>query len=588
MVGDTGITLHISLTDGGVPYVISDGCLAKLSIKRPTGTYIEEFCTIRNNAVIEYSFRQNENTCAVEGIHHCDVTLYSPNGERVGGPRFTMVVSEKVVRSDDIFLSNDDYTVLNAMVAKEAERQLAENARADAETNRANAESERVEAESARVEAEELRAEAENLRVEADRERQERLDVFSAGLADQQEQINDCKDQIAVCRNDLGEQIEACQSEVREQVGVCQNELRDHNRRIETLESGVIAGFETDSTVAYQKTVPAKALAYAELEKSGVASVRVPKSTNLFSVNDYELHAPYEVGVKKAIGTVELPAGRYYISYSGSWSGYYMDESSGKIVVNDFDGRWFSLDNAETVTVYAVMYNDYSSNGIDFEWFSFDQIGIFTVVADGDWEHKSWGGWYEPYCEAHIDTCPLTAIKIEDVNGENAVTLSIPSELVELQKSLVSGEGGVVCDYIDWVNKKLYKRMVAVDLGDLSWSKFGTLGFKATLSNLSTLRDFICVEYPYAGSVAKPDEGAYGVIGTTIIVNDSRYADVASFKAAVTGTTLYYAAATPEIIDIDTGDFDNFIKVYPGGKITFVNAKNADIPSAITYQMKEV
>ena len=129
MMGDTGVTLLINITDGGIPYTITDGCLAKLSIKRPKGTYIEEFCTIKNNAVIEYPFSQNENTCAVEGIHHCDVTLYSPDGARLGSPSFTMVVSEKVIRSDEVYLSDEDYTAVNAMLAKEAERQIAETER---------------------------------------------------------------------------------------------------------------------------------------------------------------------------------------------------------------------------------------------------------------------------------------------------------------------------------------------------------------------------------------------------------------------------------------------------------------------------
>lgn len=137
MVGDTGITLYINLTDGGVPYVINDGCLAKISIKRPTGTYIEEFCAIRNNATVEYPFRQNENTCAVEGIHDCDVTLYGPDGAKVGGPRFTMVVSERVVNSDDINITDENRTAIDAIIAEEASRRIAEDGRVQAEIERA-------------------------------------------------------------------------------------------------------------------------------------------------------------------------------------------------------------------------------------------------------------------------------------------------------------------------------------------------------------------------------------------------------------------------------------------------------------------
>ena len=145
MLGDTSVTLLISITDGGVPFVISDGCLAKLSIKRPTGTYIEEFCKIKNNSVIEYPFRQNENTCAVKGMHLCDVTLYGPDGAKVGGPRFTMSVSEGVVGSNDIGLTDEDWRAVDAMMSAEVDRVNAENARVKAEAARAEATEEAIE-----------------------------------------------------------------------------------------------------------------------------------------------------------------------------------------------------------------------------------------------------------------------------------------------------------------------------------------------------------------------------------------------------------------------------------------------------------
>ena len=178
MVGDTNVALLMSLTDGGVPYIIGDGCLAKLSIKRPTGTHLEEFCLIRNNAVVEYPFRQNENTCAVEGVHECDLTIYGLDGEKISSPRFTMIVSPKVLRSDDIVLTDKDYTVVDAMVSAEAKRQAAETGRVIAENARVEAEAERAEAEAERGETlqtilatEQSRVDAENIRVSNEAER---------------------------------------------------------------------------------------------------------------------------------------------------------------------------------------------------------------------------------------------------------------------------------------------------------------------------------------------------------------------------------------------------------------------------------
>ena len=160
--GDTGRSFRISLSDGCNPYVIEDGCLAKLYIKRPTGTRIEEFCAIENNSTIVYNFSQNEYTCIVEGIHNCEVALYDLDGEKIASPRFTMVVSDRVENFDDITFTDEDYTVMDAMMAKEANRQAEETKRASAETKRLSAEAVRVSSEKARVVAETERNTAES------------------------------------------------------------------------------------------------------------------------------------------------------------------------------------------------------------------------------------------------------------------------------------------------------------------------------------------------------------------------------------------------------------------------------------------
>lgn len=150
MVGDTSVTLLISITDGGVPYLMGEGCLAKLSIRRPGGSILKETCMIRNGSVIEYPFEQNENTCAMEGVHYCDITLETPDGARLGSPRFTLVVSEMVVRSDEITLSDETRTWVYAMLSAEGVRDFQESLRVEAEKKRVIAEAERVAAEAKR------------------------------------------------------------------------------------------------------------------------------------------------------------------------------------------------------------------------------------------------------------------------------------------------------------------------------------------------------------------------------------------------------------------------------------------------------
>lgn len=172
LLGDTSREWQITLSDGGRSYIIKDGCLAKITIKRPTGTHLEEFCAIEDNTTIVYSFAQNENTAAVEGIHDCDITLYGLDGRRIASAKFTMVVSERVISDDDIVLTDNDMTAVDAMLNKEAERQASEVQRVNAETQRAEAETQRVESENHRTESETQRKASEVQRAEAEEERQ--------------------------------------------------------------------------------------------------------------------------------------------------------------------------------------------------------------------------------------------------------------------------------------------------------------------------------------------------------------------------------------------------------------------------------
>ena len=141
--GDTARTWKISFSDGNRPFILEDGVLAKLEIKRPTGTHSEEFCAIEERTNVLYRFSQNENTASVEGLHECAVILYGADGSVIASPRFTMIVTDRVISSDDINLSDDDLSAIDAMIAAEASRQSAEQGRVNAEAERQTAESAR-------------------------------------------------------------------------------------------------------------------------------------------------------------------------------------------------------------------------------------------------------------------------------------------------------------------------------------------------------------------------------------------------------------------------------------------------------------
>jgi actin-related protein len=171
MLGDTSRKLYINLTDGGNPYKIVDGCLAKLSIKRPTGTHLEAFCSIENNTTIVYDFSQHKDTAIVAGIHDCDVSLYGLDGKVITTAKFMMVVSQRVIADADVTLSDSDFTAVQAMLEEEAKRKAEEEKRVSAETERNSAEEERIASEEARATAEAERATAEAERATAEAER---------------------------------------------------------------------------------------------------------------------------------------------------------------------------------------------------------------------------------------------------------------------------------------------------------------------------------------------------------------------------------------------------------------------------------
>ena len=162
--GDTARTWLISFRDGSNTYKISDGCLAKLEIMRPTGTHIEEFCPIERNTTVRYSFSQNPNTAAVEGFHECAVVLYDEKGNVIGSPRFSMIVSGRVINSDNIKLSDETKLSVDSMIAEEAFRQNAETERSTAEAERIASEAQRTLNETARQTADSERSLAEENR----------------------------------------------------------------------------------------------------------------------------------------------------------------------------------------------------------------------------------------------------------------------------------------------------------------------------------------------------------------------------------------------------------------------------------------
>ena len=196
-LNDTAITLYMSLTDGGKPYVINTGCLAKLSITRPSRSKLHEFCMIEGNASVVYPFSQNPNTASEQGIHECELTLYGRNGEQITTSRFSIIVNERVVNMDDNNgITDEDVGIIDSIVHWEQERKVAEEGRVGAENDRVAAENIRATAEEGRVSAENARVLAEENRVAGYKRIENDTIASISKILREQETIMDIQDEL--------------------------------------------------------------------------------------------------------------------------------------------------------------------------------------------------------------------------------------------------------------------------------------------------------------------------------------------------------------------------------------------------------
>jgi hypothetical protein len=616
MLGDTGRTLRISLSDGSNQYAIADGCLAKISIKTPTETHIEEFCTIEDNTTIVYPF--SEYTCETEGIHECDVTLYGLDGKVITSPRFTMVVSERVINSDYVVISTDDRTAVDAMLAKEAERQYAEKGR--------------VSAESARAEAEAFRAESETARVANEMERQAKAEEFLAAFEETQE----------VC-DGLTSRVNRNSKEIANLKAMVAPEL-----------------FLTDATTAYQKTVPATALTYASIDKiGGVAK----KSANLFNIDN-----PNIVAISYGDLTTRKPkieSGVIYssgIAGSARGSGFLIDVSKLDNIYVSFDfecdstenpSQFFTVDSVDTlndaiytgVSFYSIALGnkngrvdvkisvaEYSAIALTF--IATKQYGIAITNLMVSAEDVP----YEPYWEG-VRSAPVTEVVSESANlipfpyvkterTSNGVTFKA------LNDGRVSASGTCVnsiayielCDIklnagtytilsgvkgsYDTFRFRLSPQTDGLNTQDVYTTNTITLDKEQTFKCLLIVSvgvtvDNLIFEPMIVKGEATPSQFTKGGVLDTFFIPyqvralqgygeanpdnpaEANYIDFEAQKFIAYGYMndgVWVAHTSPVKTDISA--YDNLIRVGGAGTLTFVNESGFAVPSTIVYQQE--
>lgn len=145
---DTARTWKISLYDGGKPIDLK-GLTPYISIVRPDGTDFQGFCYVENDSEAVYRFSEYPDTTAVAGEHSCQLTLNKDELE-VTFAEFYMVVSERILDSDEISVPTADKNIVQIAAANERARIENENTRKSNENVRKSNEEDRKVAEETR------------------------------------------------------------------------------------------------------------------------------------------------------------------------------------------------------------------------------------------------------------------------------------------------------------------------------------------------------------------------------------------------------------------------------------------------------
>ena len=97
--GDTNREFVISLADGGEPYSIDKEDIAKTSvqllIERPNHDTITEVTRLLSEDGSTVTYRFTRETCAVEGMHDCQLVFYGEGDQELWAPRFNLYVNKK-------------------------------------------------------------------------------------------------------------------------------------------------------------------------------------------------------------------------------------------------------------------------------------------------------------------------------------------------------------------------------------------------------------------------------------------------------------------------------------------------------------
>lgn len=405
--GDTAIKLEITITDGGIPYTIADGCIATLSGTKPDGTKLWNKCTIENNKIL-YEFTEGTTSCV--GITNCEVTLYSPEGEQLTAPKFIIVVDEREVSGGSIDFSDDEkyaidnvlkaVQIINSSGGVEWDEELSDDSLAPVQ----------------------------NKVIKAALDK--KLDITSVDSELSNESVNPVQNKVV--KDELGKKVDktsvdselSAVSDNPVQNKAITTEINNHEKRITNIERHISREyFITETSTAYEIEVPTNVCPYAEINKIGSASTtKVTSLNNVAKITIATIDCGNAIIVDDSTVTFKIDAnstGYGSIYFTGlKEDGIYNIQLYGDTPSGFYSNVWYSYydENGDTIeedysydgivnTSGCYTHSIYIEVGVDTE---FDEDTTFTVQL---MVNKGAAALpFEPYTEEVI-LSPTTALE---------------------------------------------------------------------------------------------------------------------------------------------------------------------------------
>lgn len=113
--GDTGRKLYVTLTDGGLPYRLTEDCMVVFTARKPDGHVVFNHCAKESNTVV---YNITEQTLSAAGLANCEIRVYAQDGMLLTSASFSLLVEVPVYNDGDEIESTDEFNALTKLLAE--------------------------------------------------------------------------------------------------------------------------------------------------------------------------------------------------------------------------------------------------------------------------------------------------------------------------------------------------------------------------------------------------------------------------------------------------------------------------------------